>query len=151
MTDNPTPLVRRVQEALYSRLIDVHPVESVRDGWYEADCDTCLWATAGGETTVEDAAYQHITDVHMTGWDEIFVPMAREFFAREFGLATDKCEFGCRVCFPDPYAACPQHGEQECRKCHANPGDCHHESDRVSCGYWRAKGMHWDTCPNRRD
>lgn len=66
--------------------------------------------------------------------------------------SADVCALGCEVCFPDPDANCPHHGALACRQCHANPGDCHPDSDRpVSCGYWRATGMHWDTCPNRRN
>lgn len=75
------PLVARVQELLFRVLIDIGPVESVRDGWHEAEC-SCMWSTTGLETVVEEAAYAHIFDVHMALFDEV-VAEVRKFDAEE--------------------------------------------------------------------
>ena len=84
LPDDPTPLVRRVQYSLYEKLIEVYPVESAHgDGWHQADCDTCGWRTDGMETVVEDAGYEHITNIHMAAWDDIIEPLSRAFFAWE--------------------------------------------------------------------
>lgn len=59
---------REEQERLFEELIEVYPVESVRDGWHEAECKAfdCHWGTTGLRNICEDAAYEHISEVHMT-------------------------------------------------------------------------------------
>jgi hypothetical protein len=44
--------------------IDIRPVESARDNWYEAECfykhpGDLNWTTTGSESVVEDAAHEH--------------------------------------------------------------------------------------------
>jgi hypothetical protein len=65
------PLIRRVQEMLYRELIDLGPIESVRDGWHEATCHTCSWSTTGAETVAEEAAYEHVGTIHMARFEEL--------------------------------------------------------------------------------
>lgn len=44
--------------------IDIHPVESVRDAWFQAECGRCSWVTTGHENVCEDAAHEHAKNVH---------------------------------------------------------------------------------------
>jgi hypothetical protein len=61
-----------------------------------------------------------------------------------------------RVVVPDSAAGlieadrCPAHGHVACTWCAQNPADCGPGSGEVpTCSFYRATGMHWDTCPNR--
>lgn len=69
-----SPPVRRVHERLFGAMIHIVPVESVREGWHEAEC-SCMWSTTGAENVVEDAACDHIADVHMAHFEDILVPV----------------------------------------------------------------------------
>lgn len=55
---------RFIQEALYDKRIHVGP-EVDRDDRHYGECNACNWRTTGEENTVEDAAYDHVADVHL--------------------------------------------------------------------------------------
>ena len=62
---------REVQELLYNLLITAVPVDSAHGpDWHEADCE-CDWRTSGSERVCSDAAYDHIAEVHMLGWEAL--------------------------------------------------------------------------------
>lgn len=43
--------------------ITIGPADSVRDGWWDADC-LCDWHTSGTQTVVDDAAHEHVAADH---------------------------------------------------------------------------------------
>lgn len=58
-----------------------------------------------------------------------------------------RCEEHDGVCFPQPFARCSAHGDEQCLLCHRHPSSCANASG--SCAVWAATGMHWDTCQHR--
>ncbi|QIG58230.1 hypothetical protein SEA_SKOG_78 [Gordonia phage Skog] len=38
--------------------------DTLYEGWVEASCEWCDWTTTGTESTVEDAAYEHVATMH---------------------------------------------------------------------------------------
>lgn len=71
MTDVPCT-DREVQEALFAALIYIRPEDSAHgEHWHRGDCD-CGWSTTGSDGVVEEAAYEHIAEVHLLGLDRVW-------------------------------------------------------------------------------
>lgn len=65
---------REIQDALYHKLISTWPTDDESYEW-EADCSTCDWRRDGYQNPVEEAGYEHITNVHMAHLDDVIAPI----------------------------------------------------------------------------
>lgn len=49
--------------AAVDRMVSIGEADSVREAWHEASCE-CGWETSGSEPNVEDAAHEHVSEMH---------------------------------------------------------------------------------------